>query len=348
MRQSANYILMAMLAITFYGCHPGTTTPNGNWINRPQYGGNGRTGAVGFVIEDTAYVGTGYGTDSAGSIGRLNDFYKFYPDADDGQGAWSQIADFPGEGRNAAVGFAANDKGYVTTGYDGVNYLKDTWEYDPVTNSWSQKQDFGGSARYGAVAFGLNGKGYVTTGYDGSYRNDMWVYDPVADEWTQDNNTIGFKRMNAMAFVWNNKAYVVGGTNSSGLNDDFWDYDPTADSWTRLRDISNTSTQSYDDNYTSIERQLGAAFVIGDTAYIATGQSGGLTNTVWQYDPKTDLWVQRNVLDPGMPTRVAAVGFSVGGRGFVVTGGPSTGSLVNYDDTREFQPYVPDNTSDDN
>jgi hypothetical protein len=57
---------------------------------------------------------------------------------------------------------------------------------------------------------------------------------------------------------------------------------------------------------------------------------------VWQYDPATDLWVERTTFQ-GTP-RIGAVGFSVDGRGFVVTGG-SGGTLV-YDDLWEFQPYV--------
>ena len=69
--------------------------------------------------------------------------------------------------RNGAVGFGTDTKGYIGTGYDGVNKLNDFYEYDPVADTWSQISDFGGSARFGAVAFAINNSGYVGTGYDG-------------------------------------------------------------------------------------------------------------------------------------------------------------------------------------
>jgi N-acetylneuraminic acid mutarotase len=329
-------------AMLVAGCHSSsTTTTLGNWIRRSDFNGVARSGAVCFVIGDTAYVGTGFdGTN------RLSDFWKFDPTVNGGYGGWIQIADFPCVARNGAVGFGVNGKGYVTTGYDGNNYLNDCWMYDPATNSWTQKASMPTNGRFGAVAFALDGKGYVTTGYDGNYLKDFWEYDPATDQWTLKPNSLGgTKRMYAMSFVINDTAYVVGGVNNGSLVADFWAYDPSQDTWIRKRDIANTSSASYDDNYTSIERQQGAAFVINDTAYIATGMAGSNLNTTWQYDPKVDLWTQRTNIE--FQPRVGAVGFSVKNRGFIALGTPSQGSLIEYDDLREFQPNVPDNTTDD-
>ncbi len=82
-------------------------------------------------------------------------------------GTWSAKADVPGTARFSAVGFTIGNKGYITTGNDGV-YRKDTWQYDPLTNTWTQKADFPGSGRTGAVGFSVAGKGYVGPGYNGS------------------------------------------------------------------------------------------------------------------------------------------------------------------------------------
>ena len=61
----------------------------------------------------------------------------------------------------AAVGFAVNGKGYITTGSvkDGSSSycVADTWEYDPATDTWTRKDDFKGGVRDGALAFSIGG-----------------------------------------------------------------------------------------------------------------------------------------------------------------------------------------------
>ena len=54
--------------------------------------------------------------------------------------------------------------------------------------------------------------------------------------------------------------------------------------WTELRQIANISTDSYDDNYADIVRSNAVGFIIGDKAYITTGENGSLLSTTWEYD----------------------------------------------------------------
>lgn len=327
--------LLIAIAVGFVGCKSSDSSSSlGNWVKRSDFDGYARLQATGFVINGKAYLGTG----DDGQQNKMKDFWVYDPKLN----AWQQLADFGGTARSGAVGFAAGSNGYITTGQDVIgNKLKDTWKYDPSANSWTQVADFGGTARYGAVAFGIGSKGYVTTGNDGRDLKDFWEYDPASDQWTSKISMGGSKREFASAFVLNNIAYVFGGADNGSLVDDFWAYDGSTDSWTQKRDIANTNdNETYDDKYTTIARIYGAAFTIGDTAYVATGSNsangGSVISNVWQYDPATDLWVERTTFQ-GTP-RVGAVGFSVDGRGFVVTGG--SGGLSVYDDLWEFQPYV--------
>ncbi|HVZ55719.1 MAG TPA: hypothetical protein VG870_03590, partial [Chitinophagaceae bacterium] len=269
---------------------------------------------------------------------RLNDLWQYDPAKD----FWLQKADFPGVARSSAVAFDAAGKGYVTTGFDGLNKLKDTWEYDPGSNSWTQKADFAGSARYDAVGFGIQDKGYVSTGFDGNYLKDFWQYDPTSDSWTQKVSMGGSKRSGAVAFVYQNKAYICTGINngSNTTVNDLWMYDPAADAWTEKRKISNVSTDSYDDNY-AIIRDNAAAFVMGDKAYVTTGENGSLLNDTWEYDFATDLWVKKTAFEGS--ARQGAVGFSVSDRGYVATGRNSTYA---FDDIREFHPSETYNAND--
>ena len=315
-----------------------TADTNGNWIKKSDFEGVTRSEAASFVINDSAYITTGYdGTN------RLQDLWKY----DATQNAWLQKAALPGVARNSAIGFTANGMGYIGTGYDGVNKLKDIWQYNAATNTWVQKSDFAGSARYDAVGFGIVNKGYISTGYDGNYLKDLWQYDPAADAWTQQISMGGSKRSGAVSFVYQNKAYVCTGANNGTSTDvnDLWVFDPAVATvnttgWTAKRMISNVSTESYDDLY-NIVRTNAVAFVMANKAYITTGENGAVLNSTWEYDFASDLWISKTAYE-GV-SRTGAVGFAVKNIGFVTTGRSST---TPFDDIRAFSPFQPYNAND--
>ncbi len=66
-------------------------------------------------------------------------------------------ADFPGGARYEAVAFGLGSFGYVGTGFDGSNALKDFYQYDPASDTWTDI-GFSGNKRYGAVAFTYNNR----------------------------------------------------------------------------------------------------------------------------------------------------------------------------------------------
>src|SRR5207342_1510045 len=99
---------------------------------------------------------------------------------------WTQMADFPGLGREGALGFAVALKGYVVMGWDGLgynqsNYHSDMYEYDPVSNTWTQKTSMPGIGRYVGMGFAISGKIYVGMGLAAAwnYLDDWYEYDPV-------------------------------------------------------------------------------------------------------------------------------------------------------------------------
>jgi N-acetylneuraminic acid mutarotase len=238
------------------------------------------------------------------------------------------------------VAFSAAGKVYVGLGYDGVNKLKDFWEYTPSTDTWKQVADFGGLAKYGATAFTINNKGYVVAGFDGNPSKELWQYSPETDTWILKNGP-GSKRYDAVVFVIDNKAYLATGTNNGSYNNDFWVYDADADQWTEKRKISNVSDESYDDKY-AITRSGAVAFTLNGKGYISTGINSGYTATTWEYDPSTDLWSEKTNFQG--TTREGAIGFAVNGRGFIALGRSST---LRFDDVREFLPAVEEDDNDD-
>jgi N-acetylneuraminic acid mutarotase len=328
----------AVLAFTIVSCHP--SAPNnltiGDYTRKSELNGDVRSGAVTFTIGDTAYVGLGYN-----GIKRLNDFWGYNANTD----SWAQEANFPGVARSYAVAFAIGPNGYVGTGYDGINLYNDFWRYNQASGSWDSIAAFPGTPRRGAVAWGLGNFGYVSTGYDNSYKKDFWKYDPSAGpmgKWTEKTSSGCEKRSGAIAFVHGTKAYLVTGTNNGTPCGDFWYFDTVLDQWVQLRNIydSNTS-ETYDDNYTNIERDNGVGFVIGDSAFITTGENGGLVQATWGYDFAMDQWVQRSPFQ-GSP-RQSAVAFALNGYGYICAGQDNTNW---FDDLILFNPNKTLNTVD--
>jgi len=334
MRAFSYVLLLGSSFFLLYACTKNTDSTStliGNWLNKSSLDGVARSEAVSFVIGDSAYLATGYD----GTV-RLNDMWRYDATAD----SWVQRASLPGDARNSAVAFSTSTKGYITTGYNGLVKLKDTWEFNPSTNTWTQKKDFGGSARIDAVAFGIADKGYVSTGNDGNALKDLWQYDPAGDTWTQKVSMGGGKREGAVAFVYKNQAYITTGTNNGITVNDLWVYDAATDKWASKNAISNVSTDTFDDSY-NIVRSNAAAFVMGDYAYVCTGENGSILKTVWEYNFATDRWAQKT--DWEATERTGAVGFSIKSRGFLGTGRNST---LRFDDFKEFKPLDTENAND--
>ena len=352
------FFLPASIALLLIACNHTVTNPlqSGNWVTRSESDANARFQAVSFVIGDTSYIGTGYD-----GLTRYNDLWSL-----DATGRWHECASLPqlagdsAPARNGAVAFAIGRNGFLTTGTDGYNKFKDTWAYNVDNNTWVQKADFANGTlpgRYGASAFAIGNYGYVTCGNDNNYLKDLWQYDPSADKWTEKSSvgslistppgtdgysTAGFKRMLAVTFVYKNEGYIVTGLGGGGTNvTDFWKYNPTSDTWAPLRQIANVSTSNYDDDYTDIARNSGVALVMGDSAYLTVGISGGYTQKTWAYDFKTDLWSRKSSFERS--GREGAVAFVLGSRGFVSMGKASS---TYFDDLEEWQPNAALNTND--
>jgi hypothetical protein len=265
------------------------------WVQKSNFGGGSRSLAAEFSIGSKGYVLTG-GSNSA----VMADLWEY----DTLTNAWTQKAPFPGNARESAVSFAIGTKGYIGTGMDWNGHaFNDFWEYNSLTDTWTQKTDFGGVPRYGAVGFSIGGKGYIGTGHDTLSLSlyDLWEYDTLANTWTPRASVPGFERYGAVGFSIGNKGYIGGGNTTSGVANDFWEYDPTANSWVQKADII-VPNPAY-----------ASGFVIGSHGFINT-YSG---SNFGEYDPATDKWIM--LADLTFP-RDKAVGFSIGGKGYICTG----------------------------
>jgi len=356
-------------------CNPSTsTTLLGSWDRLGDFSGIPRDGAVGFVINNIAYVGTGY---NYGSNKFLQDFWRYDPTSD----SWYSVASMPASavgslGRSGAVAFTLNGKGYVGGGYNllngSTNPLSDFYEFDPTagaTGKWTRIADFGYSSdqqnatvssRFGSGAFTVKDQGgkehaFVGWGQDISQFNykDLWEYDVTNNVWIQRPGA-GSKRIYPFIFVIDNMAYVGGGYDPSGGNVfpiDFIKFDVSqlnpdgsGSPWS-----SKNGLTGKDPNGNAIvqpkPRQQAVTFSINGFGYLTHGSAGN--GDCWQYNPATDTWLQYFSSTTNVPlagyNRAAAVGFTINNSfGIMTTGGQGTNKL---DDCWKFDPagIEPDN-----
>jgi N-acetylneuraminic acid mutarotase len=146
------------------------------------------------------------------------------------------------------------------------------------------------------------------------------VWSPVAD--FPDTGRYG-----GISFSIGNYGYIGLGFNPykapQTWNKDFWQFDPSTDIWTQKA------------NFPGKARFCPASFVIGNKAYVVTGNDSALRECVtecWQYNPVTNAWAQKANF-PGSP-RAYDVGFTIGGKGYV-----GTGSKVYQDYCKDFYAY---------
>ncbi len=307
---------------------PSANLNKGVWIQRASIptdnvNDSGRTRSVSFVIGNYGYVGLGTTNVLAGNHD-LNDLWRYDPSTD----SWSRMASLnvKNGARIGAVAFTIGNTAYVGTGFtdSSKSLLRDFYAYDAATNQWSQKASLPVALAY-ATAFSINGKGYIGTGGGdmngtaiGGSLTVFYEYDPTNDTWAQiSNNYPGTSRLGAMSFVYNNTAYIVGGrtivptTNAAPISTeypkDFYSYD--GNSWKQLKSIDN-----------NIARQMGAAFVINNTAYL-TGGDGVTTNaqSTWSYNISNDQWQQVASFTRDNEL-FGMIGFSINNKGYVGSG----------------------------
>ncbi len=286
----------------------------GAWSSRANFGGIGRSNAVGFSIGSYGYIGTGYtGTPQ-------KDFWRYNP----ANNTWSQMADFGGAARNSATGFVVGNFGYIGTGTNASTYYKDFYKYDPAGNAWTPIANFGGNARYLATAFSIGNNGFVGTGMDGTVcYSDFWKYNSLTNTWSSKAAYSGGLAGDCFAFALNGKGYVGCGRNFAGSTfyNSFYQYDTTANTWAAKASFGGT-----------IREGVGS-FTIGNFGFAGTGSIsnfGTRYNDFYKYDPTGNSW-SAVASYPGPPAGTTnTAGFAVGSIGYLGTGYNSTQTITFY------------------
>lgn len=277
------------------------------WTQKADFGGGLRGYAVAFSIGTKGYILTG------ADVTMKKDLWEW----DQTTNVWTQKADFPGTARDAAVGFSIGNKGYIGLGGDFGGIHQDFWEWDQATNIWTQKANYPGTGGYFNIGFSIGTKGYIGTGADinNNGKTDFWEWDQGTNVWTQKANFGGVGRWGAVGFSIGTKGYIGTGYDGNSYNKDFWEWDQTSNVWSQKADFRG-GTRGYS-----------IGFSIDTKGYIGTGadydsSSIHVYNDFYEYNPNSNIWVQK--ANFGGDAREYAVGFSIGGKGYIGTGGNGT------------------------
>ncbi|HEY1726393.1 MAG TPA: kelch repeat-containing protein [Steroidobacteraceae bacterium] len=216
----------------------------------------------------------GYGFDTAGSVGELNDLWRYTPST----GQWTWVSGGSGE---SAAGVYGTQATASAANVPGARQAASAW-----TDSSGKLWMFGG---YGYGATG--GLGYL---------NDLWQYSTSTGEWTwvsggSGNNTSGVygtqgtaasgnvpgSRQAASSWIdssgrlWLFGGYGDDATGGLGYLDDLWQYSPSTGLWT---DVAGSTADN-------------AAGVYGTQATISDGVPGGRQGATSWIDSSGKLWL---------------------------------------------------------
>jgi N-acetylneuraminic acid mutarotase len=161
----------------------------------------------------------------------------------------------------------------------------------------------------------------IESGGHHGYKSSTY-YTILTGSWVKKANFPGQSRIYASSFSINNIGYVVAGATSSWTDlADMYAYDPVADSWSKKASLP------------AAPRTEAFGITIGNKGYLIGGLAGQNDTVsvpflpeVWEYDPSTDVWKQKNNL-PGIP-RINAAGFAIGNIAYYGLGYEGPGQIA--------------------
>jgi len=246
----------------FYRFNLKTKQWDKDWSSIMKVNGNvvdPRRDAVAFSDGTYGYVGTGYGENDR----VYKDFYRFDPNANGGEGEWTEM-EFPGDARYGAVAFVVNNAAYVCLGGSSVGTISslvtNVVKYDFASKNWTtmgaladkpgvdQDKDYGRIPRVYAVAFTSNkGKdgeeyAYIALG-SGNNPRTVWKYNHKKDQWHQMEDIAQSATSCVMSVGFSIDGYGYYTTGATGA--DASDPSMYINTWKFIPDVKETRRNDY-------------------------------------------------------------------------------------------------------
>lgn len=339
-----------------------------SWAAKASFPGIAVQFASAFAIGNKGYVGLGTTTTTD-----MNTIWEY----NSTMNTWTQKGNFPGAPRQSAVTFAFSDKACVIAGFNALNspnYKNDVWEFKPAnTINWSTGSTLqtisastsgiysvnitnpegcsassvqslslspnptvavsivSGSACAGIsqtlAASGANTYTWSTNA--GAANTSSVVVTPSVPSMYTVSATTGTCTIDYPVYVDFISTPIasiipIGSSTLCGSAITLSSNPVSSNVWTQKSSLTNA-------------RNFPVAFSVNGKGYLGTGLSGTVAyNDFWEYDPSLNTWTQKANFAGGQ--RYAAVGLSIGNKGYVGTGFDITAG-VNKNDFWEYDPF---------
>jgi len=288
----------------------------------------------------------GVGCDSTGSVGKLDDLWRYSPstkewtwingaNADDAAGVYGTLGtasagNVPGARYAASSWIDSSGNlwlfggyGYDSTG--GVGNLNDLWRYVPSTGQWTWIS--GGKAHNIAGVYGTQATASASNVPGARYAANSWI--------------------DSSGNLWLFGGYGYDSTSSVGKLNDLWRYTPSSGQWTWIggEDVVNVggvygslgivaaaNAPGARQAASSWTDSSGNFWLFGGVGYDSTGAVGNL-NDLWEYSPSTNEWTWLSGANLANATGVygtkgaASVGNVLGARDTISSWIDSSGNL---------------------
>ena len=225
-----------------------------------------------------------------------------------------------------------DDKVILFGGWDGNNYLNDTWLYDLSDNKWTllNPNSEPSGRRYHSMSTIYNDdKVFLFGGYDANNDDDeTWWYDLSDNEWTGSGGGARptARCRHAIASIYgDDKVILYGGSSDGGETwmGDFWN----ADGWTKKNPPSNPAP-------IRIRHVMGTIYDDDKIFLFGGDDASDYYNETWIYDLSADQWTNKNPVNYPCARINSAVGYVYNNDKIILFGGKN--QTTKFDDTWEY------------
>ncbi|MEX5482000.1 Kelch repeat-containing protein [Bacillus velezensis] len=246
---------------------------------------------------------------------------------------WVPKANLP-ESRTSAMTASVNGKIYVFGGtHNGVS-TSTTYVYDPESNVWSNKKNMliavssGSAVSVGEKIYIIGGTNAKSGNTKVVYLKTVLVYNTQNDTWEKEADIPSERPSFTSVAAVGKHIYVMGGSYES-LSKNFC-YDTESKIWSQKRDlpvpIGGATAQTFN----------GKIYIIGGANSILMPPKTTY-DSIYEYDPETDIWLEKNKLLTGVQYTTSAL---LDGKIYILGGGSSSKEV-----TSKVQVYNPKDNS---
>lgn len=209
----------------------------------------------------------------------------------------------PAERIHHTLSYAGDSKLILFGGYNGSDYLNDTWEYALDTHTWTEYNTSGTRPLYRSehtLSYIDNGKlilyggRYLSGEGKYYYLEDTWEYDVDTHTWTEynedDDNPFSRASHNSSYLIDNTLLLFGGYVDEIGNSSDTWEYDLSSHIWSYMDTTKSPSKR--------IQHRMSYFSSCYAVMFGGYGDYSGneYLNDAWIFNSTNNQWIETNII----------------------------------------------------